>query len=264
MAILSLNETTTFRWSFEDDVATLCRGGHRGHRRLAAEAFRLRPGSGPGTDPAAPPEGFAFVLGGGIYGQRGSQLSRKRGRYGRRPADGRGAGGRVPGGVQRRTGRPHLQPCAATRPGRAEGTGAAGRGIRRGDGPGADAPGLCRSMHVPQQSRRRPGHYPGHRPSACETVLDTYHLGQDPGLVERIPQIASQIALVQLGDAKCPPQGEQNRCRLGDGIVPLRQIVCALRARDTMASSTWNCWAKTSRPWIITTCWPTPRKHLPS
>jgi len=61
-------------------------------------------------------------------------------------------------------------------------------------------------------------------------VLDTYHLGQDPGLVERIPQIASQIALVQLGDATRPPQGEQNRCRLGDGGVPLRQIVCALQA----------------------------------
>jgi len=61
-------------------------------------------------------------------------------------------------------------------------------------------------------------------------LLDTYHLGQTPGLAERIPQIASQIALVQLGDAKCPPQGEQNRCLLGDGIVPLRQIVCALRS----------------------------------
>ena len=60
-------------------------------------------------------------------------------------------------------------------------------------------------------------------------LLDTYHLGQENGLVERIPEIAPQIALVQLGDAKCPPKGEQNRCRLGDGTVPLRQIVCALR-----------------------------------
>ena len=32
-------------------------------------------------------------------------------------------------------------------------------------------------------------------------VLDTYHLGLDGGLAERIPQIASSIALVQLGDA---------------------------------------------------------------
>ena len=61
-------------------------------------------------------------------------------------------------------------------------------------------------------------------------LLDTYHLGQDPGLVERIPQIADEIALVQLGDAKCPPHGEQNRCRLGDGVVPLRSLVRALRA----------------------------------
>jgi len=61
-------------------------------------------------------------------------------------------------------------------------------------------------------------------------LLDTYHLGQDPGLVERIPQVASQVALVQLGDAKGPPHGEQNRCRLGEGTVPLRQIVSALRS----------------------------------
>ena len=61
-------------------------------------------------------------------------------------------------------------------------------------------------------------------------LLDTYHLGQEPGLVERIPQIVPQIALVQLGDAKRPPRGEQNRCRLGEGIVPLRPIVCALRS----------------------------------
>jgi sugar phosphate isomerase/epimerase len=60
-------------------------------------------------------------------------------------------------------------------------------------------------------------------------VLDTYHLGQTEQLAERIPEIVSQIALVQLGDAKCPPKGEQNRCRLGGGMVPLTQIVCALR-----------------------------------
>ena len=61
-------------------------------------------------------------------------------------------------------------------------------------------------------------------------VFDTYHLGQDPQAVERLPQIASQIALVQLGDARCPPTGEQNRCRLGEGRIPLKQIVATLRA----------------------------------
>jgi sugar phosphate isomerase/epimerase len=61
-------------------------------------------------------------------------------------------------------------------------------------------------------------------------VLDTYHLGLDPALLERIPEIVPHLALVQLGDAKQPPQGEQNRCRLGEGVVPLQKIVSALQA----------------------------------
>jgi len=61
-------------------------------------------------------------------------------------------------------------------------------------------------------------------------VLDTYHLGQTGCLAERIPEIASWIAVVQLGDAKSPPTGEQNRCRLGEGTVPLRPIVRALQS----------------------------------
>jgi sugar phosphate isomerase/epimerase len=34
---------------------------------------------------------------------------------------------------------------------------------------------------------------------------------------------------VQLGDAQRPPSGEQNRCRLGEGVVPLREIVDELK-----------------------------------
>jgi sugar phosphate isomerase/epimerase len=61
-------------------------------------------------------------------------------------------------------------------------------------------------------------------------VLDTYHLGLDPSLVRRIPEIAPRLALVQLGDAKAAPEGEQNRCRLGEGVIPLEEIVDALIA----------------------------------
>ena len=61
-------------------------------------------------------------------------------------------------------------------------------------------------------------------------VLDTYHLGLEAGLAERIAAVAPQVALVQLGDARRPPEGEQNRCRLGEGIVPLAEIVAALKA----------------------------------
>jgi len=61
-------------------------------------------------------------------------------------------------------------------------------------------------------------------------VFDAYHLGHDEESVDRIGQIAQHIALVQLGDSRQPPQTEQNRCLLGEGIVPLKEIVNALNA----------------------------------
>jgi len=64
----------------------------------------------------------------------------------------------------------------------------------------------------------------------AKMVLDTYHLGQDEDLVKRTPEILKYVALVQLGDARQPPQGEQDRCRLGEGRVPLKEIVAALKA----------------------------------
>ena len=63
-----------------------------------------------------------------------------------------------------------------------------------------------------------------------QILFDTYHLGQDPDILGRISQLAPHVAIVQLGDARQPPEGEQNRCRLGEGIVPLAEIVGALRA----------------------------------
>ena len=60
-------------------------------------------------------------------------------------------------------------------------------------------------------------------------VLDTYHLGLECGLADRIAAIVPHVALVQLGDARRPPKGEQNRCRIGEGVVPLVEIVAALK-----------------------------------
>jgi sugar phosphate isomerase/epimerase len=59
-------------------------------------------------------------------------------------------------------------------------------------------------------------------------VLDTYHLFQDGDDLDGLAELVPYIALVQLGDAKGPPAGEQNRCRLGEGTVPLREIVSGL------------------------------------
>jgi len=65
---------------------------------------------------------------------------------------------------------------------------------------------------------------------ALKLVFDTYHLCHDAAAIETIPDLVPQIALVQLGDARGIPDGEQNRCVLGQGRLPLMEVVLALKA----------------------------------
>jgi sugar phosphate isomerase/epimerase len=65
---------------------------------------------------------------------------------------------------------------------------------------------------------------------ALKIALDTYHWGHEPSLLGRCGELAPRLALVQLGDGRCPPRGEPNRCPLGDGALPLRDLVCGLIA----------------------------------
>jgi sugar phosphate isomerase/epimerase len=67
-------------------------------------------------------------------------------------------------------------------------------------------------------------------PQHVKLVFDTYHMGFHPRIAARIGDFAQRIALVQLGDGKNQPDGEQSRCLLGQGTVPLEEIVSALRA----------------------------------
>ena len=66
--------------------------------------------------------------------------------------------------------------------------------------------------------------------SALQIALDAYHWGHHAELLERLPALVPRLALVQLGDARHPPAGEPNRCPLGQGILPLQQIVAGLTA----------------------------------
>ena len=61
--------------------------------------------------------------------------------------------------------------------------------------------------------------------SNCGIVFDSYHMAQDKNAINWLPSIVPFIRLVQLGDAKRAPMGEQNRCLLGHGKVPLSAIV---------------------------------------
>lgn len=60
---------------------------------------------------------------------------------------------------------------------------------------------------------------------ALKLVLDTYHICQDTTPALEDAELVSQLALVQLGDSRLPPAGEQNRCRLGEGTLPLSETI---------------------------------------
>jgi sugar phosphate isomerase/epimerase len=61
-------------------------------------------------------------------------------------------------------------------------------------------------------------------------VFDVYQLGQDRAVLDRMPDLVPWLTLVQLSDARQIPDGEQNRCRLGEGNLPLREIVEVLKS----------------------------------
>ena len=60
-------------------------------------------------------------------------------------------------------------------------------------------------------------------------AFDSYHLGQDIDSLHWLQYAAPLIQIVQLGDAKHAPMGRQNRCLLGHGRVPLRDLIRSFR-----------------------------------
>jgi sugar phosphate isomerase/epimerase len=59
-------------------------------------------------------------------------------------------------------------------------------------------------------------------------VFDCYHMAQDPEVLEWLPQVVPYIRLVQCADAKQAPMGEQNRCLLGHGHLPILEIISTI------------------------------------
>gem|GEM_PF-153134 len=65
---------------------------------------------------------------------------------------------------------------------------------------------------------------------ALKLAFDTYHLGFNRAALDRIADMASQIAVVHLGDGRAPRDREQNRSLLGQGEIPLAEIITKLEA----------------------------------
>ena len=58
-------------------------------------------------------------------------------------------------------------------------------------------------------------------------AFDVYHLWREPRLLERIAEIAPLVATVQLNDWHRPPTSEYDRGLIGDGEIPLADITRA-------------------------------------
>jgi sugar phosphate isomerase/epimerase len=65
---------------------------------------------------------------------------------------------------------------------------------------------------------------------AVKFVFDTYHLGQGFLSWEQIRVFAPRVAVVHLADARHLPRGEQNRCLIGSGVIPIRELIATLTA----------------------------------
>ncbi|MBI2826851.1 MAG: sugar phosphate isomerase/epimerase [Planctomycetia bacterium] len=59
-------------------------------------------------------------------------------------------------------------------------------------------------------------------------AFDTYYFGHEDDVVDKVRRLAKHIAIVHLGDSKEPPQRDQNRSLLGEGHIPLAEILAAL------------------------------------
>lgn len=59
-------------------------------------------------------------------------------------------------------------------------------------------------------------------------VFDAYHFGHDRAVLANMSEIVPYTALVQLGDRLTAHNIDQDRCQLGQGVVPLSEIIHAL------------------------------------
>lgn len=60
-------------------------------------------------------------------------------------------------------------------------------------------------------------------------VFDTYHFGNDEAVLANLGELASHVAVVHLGDLSAPHDIDESRCPLGAGNVPLEEIVSQIR-----------------------------------
>jgi sugar phosphate isomerase/epimerase len=89
-------------------------------------------------------------------------------------------------------------------------------------------------------------------------AFDVYHLFREPRLLERIPEIAPLVAVVQLNDFRDPPRSEIDRCLPGDGEIPLKEITQAFLNANYLGYFEIGVWSEevwnTDYPLLLKSC----------
>jgi sugar phosphate isomerase/epimerase len=89
-------------------------------------------------------------------------------------------------------------------------------------------------------------------------AFDVYHLWQEPRLLERIAEIAPLVASVQLNDWHRAPQSKFDRGLIGDGEIPLSEISHAFLDNGYRGSLEISIWSEdlwqTNYDWLLRTC----------
>lgn len=58
-----------------------------------------------------------------------------------------------------------------------------------------------------------------------QMAFGLYHLWQEPRLLEMIPDLVPMVSTIQLSDWREPPRSENDRLLIGDGTIPISDIV---------------------------------------
>jgi sugar phosphate isomerase/epimerase len=80
--------------------------------------------------------------------------------------------------------------------------------------------------------------------SRLKLAFGTYHLWEEPELLERVAEIAPRIGLVSLADRGGTPRDENDRLLPGDGILPLQEVVQTLEANGYSGWYELEVWSR--------------------
>lgn len=77
-----------------------------------------------------------------------------------------------------------------------------------------------------------------------QLVFDVYHLWKTPQLLSRIQEIASRTTLVQLSDSVCSPSTNYERLLPGEGDIPVADIIQAFEEAGYQGDYEFNIWSE--------------------